>query len=96
MPCQGGFRWSLPVDAHHPIRNTALGRVEILFLRQQPANMETYRDVDIGAGELMAKVSKDGALPKSMAATRLPCRFAGYNQVESLAMSLRFMHKLPS
>lgn len=58
--------------------------------------METYRDVNIGAGELMAKVIRDIARPKSMAATRLPCRFAGYNQVESLAMSLRLMHRLTS
>jgi hypothetical protein len=58
--------------------------------------METYRDVNIGAGELIAKVSTDGALPKSMAATRLPCRFANYNQVESLAMSLRLRHELHS
>ena len=48
-----------------------------------------------GAEELIAKVIRDDSLLNSLATTGLPYRFACYNQVEGLAVSLRLMSKLP-
>jgi len=95
-PRQGACRRSLPVDAHQPIRNTALGQVEFPFLRKQPPNLVTGVDGKTGAEELIAKVIRDDALFEPRATTRLPGRLACCFRVEGLAVSPRLAPKLPS
>ena len=53
-------------------------------------------DGQTGDEELIAKVIRDDALLNSLATTRLPYRFACYDWVTGLAVSLRPLSKLPS